>query len=85
MSASTLVLYTKTTGHVLAAATVAAPPSGEIKPESLAGDSLQVRYLGHPDSNFAQAQITVPADELLVLSSTRRLFRSNKCAPTASR
>jgi hypothetical protein len=69
MSASTLLLYTNATGHVLAAATVAAPPSGAIDPETLAGDPLPVRYVGDPAAvDFATAQATVPSAELAVLS-----------------
>jgi len=69
MSASTLLLYTRKTGHVLAAATVAAPPNGEVDAEMLAGPLLPVDHLGDPTKpDFDTAQITVPADELLVLS-----------------
>jgi hypothetical protein len=69
MSASTLLLYTKATGHVLAAATVAAPPSGDIKPEALAGDLLPVRDVGDPNAPyFATSQATIPSAELAVLS-----------------
>jgi hypothetical protein len=67
MSASTLLLYTKTTGHVLAAASVAAPPDGDVKATALAGESLLIRYLGNPiRPDFDTAAITVPSDELLV-------------------
>jgi hypothetical protein len=69
MGASNLLLYTKTTGHVLAAATVTAPPGGEISAKALAGDLLQANLLGDPTvTDFEKPQITVPADELLVVS-----------------
>src|SRR4051794_2037591 len=65
MSASILLLYVKTTGHVLTAATVAAPPDGEVKPEALAGQALPVQYLGNPPSP-ATALASVPANQLAV-------------------
>ena len=63
MSASILLLYVKTTRHVLTAATVAAPPDGEVKPEALAGQALPAKYLGTPLS-----LASVPADQLAVLA-----------------
>jgi hypothetical protein len=68
MGVSNLLLYSKTTGHVLAAATVTATPSGEISAEALAGDFLQANLLGDPTTpDFEKQRITVPTDELLVL------------------
>ena len=68
MIASTLLLYATKTGHVMAAATVAAPPSGDVKAESLAGKLLPVRYVGNPNTTFfATARATIPADQLTVL------------------
>jgi hypothetical protein len=65
MSASILLLYVKTTRHVLAAATVAAPLDGAVKPEALAGQALPVQYLGNPPS-AATALASVPADQLAI-------------------
>lgn len=69
MSASILLLHVKTTGHVLAAATVAAPLDGEVKPEMLAGQALPVRHNGDPSASvFTDPMVTIPASELSVLS-----------------
>lgn len=69
MSVSTRLLYTRTTGHVLAAATTAAPASAEIKPEDLAGESFPVRYIGNPASSaFAIVRSRIPASELAVVT-----------------
>jgi hypothetical protein len=69
MSATILLLYAKSTGHVLAAATVAAPPDGEVKPEALAGQALPMQYVGNPNAlSPATALASVPADQLAVLS-----------------
>jgi hypothetical protein len=64
MSASILLLYVKTTGHVVSAATVAAPLDGEVKPEALAGQALPAKYLGNPLS-----LASVPADQLAVVAA----------------
>ncbi|HEV7408804.1 MAG TPA: hypothetical protein VGO01_09990 [Bradyrhizobium sp.] len=69
MSASILLLHVKTTGHVLAAATVAAPLDGEVKPEMLAGQALPVRHNGDPSASvFTGPVVTIPASELSILS-----------------
>ena len=69
MSASNLLLYTKTTGHVLAAATVAAPLAGEVKPEMLAGQALPVHYNGDPSASvFPDPIVTIPASEFSILT-----------------
>jgi len=66
MSSSTYLLYVQTTGHVLAAATIAAPPPQDPKPEVLAGALLPVRYRGAPI--VPDDEVLVPADQLSVLS-----------------
>lgn len=64
-----MLLYTKATGHVLGAASLAAPPSGDVKPEALAGDFLPVRHNGDPTTNVLnEPAVTIPASELAVLS-----------------
>lgn len=64
-----ILLYTKATGHVLGAASLAAPPSSDVKPEALAGDFLPVRHNGDPTENvLGEPAVTVPASELAVLS-----------------
>jgi hypothetical protein len=68
MSAPTLLLYAKQTGHVLAAATLTAAPSKDPTPEALAGDLLPVRHSGDPTTAVVADAVTVPADELEVLS-----------------
>jgi hypothetical protein len=68
MITSTLLLYATKTGHVMAAVTVVAPPSGDVKAESLAGKLLPVRYVGNPNPVlFATTHATIPADHLTVL------------------
>jgi hypothetical protein len=68
MSVSTLLLYTKATGHVLAAATIAAPASTEVKPESLAGELFPIRYVGDPGGTaFITVRSAIPASELAVI------------------
>jgi hypothetical protein len=66
MSGKTFVLYVQSTGHVLAAATIAAPPPQDPKPEVLAGALLPVRYIGSPSA--PADEVLVPADQLSVLS-----------------
>jgi hypothetical protein len=69
MSLSTLLLYTKTTGHVLAAATVAASAGAEMKPEDLAGETFPVRYMGNPASSaFSIVRSAIAASELAVVT-----------------
>jgi hypothetical protein len=69
MSASILLLYTTSTGHVLGAATVAAPLDGEVKSEALAGQFLPVRHNGDPSAAvFTDPVVTIPASELSILS-----------------
>jgi hypothetical protein len=63
---SSYLLYAQTTGHVLAAATIAAPPPQDPKPEALAGALLPVRYIGHPI--VPDDEVLVPADQLSILS-----------------
>jgi hypothetical protein len=71
MSSSTFLLYVQTTGHVLAAATIAAPPPQDPKPEVLAGALLPVRYSGAPTA--PADEVLVPADQLSVLSVDSQL------------
>jgi hypothetical protein len=66
MSGTTLLLYSATTGHVLAAATVAESPSAEVKPESLAGKVIPIRYVSNPATNTL-AVMQIPARDLAVL------------------
>jgi hypothetical protein len=67
MSASILLLYAAETGHVLKAATVAAPPSDKLTAEALAGHVLPLRYFGDPAAaNFATLRTSMPADTLAV-------------------
>ncbi|CAB3778784.1 hypothetical protein LMG28614_00731 [Paraburkholderia ultramafica] len=65
MTSSTLLVYVQWTGHVLAAATVAAPPGQDIQPAALAGLQLPVRYIG--GSSSPDVEVCVPAEELAVL------------------
>lgn len=65
MSASTLLLYAKATGHVLAAATVGAPPAQDPKPEALAGAALPVRYID--GAKTPELEVLVPAAQLGIL------------------
>lgn len=69
MSASTLLLYTTSTGHVLGAATVVAPLNGQIQPEALAGQFLPVRHNGDPSAPvFTDPVMMIPASELSIHS-----------------
>jgi predicted transcriptional regulator len=65
MSATTLLIYSATTGHVLAAATVAESPTAEVNPESLAGKVIPIRVNDPVTNTLAVMQI--PARELGVL------------------
>jgi hypothetical protein len=68
MSASTLLLYVKATGHVLAALTQAAPGAAQ-KPDPFAGSFLPVRYVGDQAApGYATAQVFIPLQELDIFS-----------------
>jgi len=66
MSTTTLLLYSKATGTVLSAATVAAAPDGEISATQLAGDAFPARYFSALPST--PLSVSVPSDELAVLA-----------------
>ncbi len=68
MSTSTLLLYAKATGQVLAALTQVAATSTQ-KPDPFAGAFLPVRYIGDPTAGgYATAQVFVPTTELDIFS-----------------
>jgi len=69
MSVSTLLIYAKSTGQVLAGTTLVAAPSGGVKPDAIAGTFLPVRYKGDTGAGGYAPTVFVPADQLDVFAT----------------
>jgi hypothetical protein len=69
MSVSTLLIYAKSTGQVLAGTTLVAAPSDGVKPDAIAGAFLPVRYKGDTGAGGFAPTVFVPADQLDVFAT----------------
>jgi hypothetical protein len=74
MSGTIMLLHAKATGHILGAATVAAQPDGNPKPEALAGEFLPVRHNGNPAASVLTQSVPLPASELAILPVDAGVF-----------